>query len=150
MDIAYALGRVFVPIVFIVEAIKKLMNVNGVAKMLADRNIPIPVEIEAYVGLPRFQAAGFLLAGIELLSALMIVVGFKARWAALMLVVFTAAATVLYHDFWSMNGAAAATHQITALRNLAIIGALLMIAAVGSGPYSLDGRSTPRMGMARA
>ena len=45
MNIAYALGRIFVPIVFIWEAILKLVNIGRFAKLLADSKVPVPDEI---------------------------------------------------------------------------------------------------------
>ena len=45
MNIAYALGRIFVPIVFIWEAILKLINIGRFAKLLADSKVPMPDEI---------------------------------------------------------------------------------------------------------
>ena len=39
----------------------------------------------------------------------MLVVGWKARWAALVIAVFTAVATVFFHNFWAMTGADAFT-----------------------------------------
>jgi putative oxidoreductase len=70
----------------------------------------------------------------------MVLVGFKARWAALVLCAFTGMTIFLAHPFWAMEGAARATNQAHALKNLSIMGALLMIAAHGAGRFSLDER----------
>ena len=64
----------------------------------------------------------------------------KARWGALVLVVFTASTIFFVHHFWDMTGDAYEQNQIQALKNLSIMGALLLIVAVGSGPHSVDGR----------
>ena len=45
---------------------------------------------------------------------------------------------VLSHAFWGMDGAARAMNQTQALKNLAIMGGLLMLAVVGPGRYSVD------------
>jgi putative oxidoreductase len=76
-------------------------------------------------------------ACIDLIGGLMILVGFQARWAALLLFVFTAMTIYFAHPFWAMQGAARAANQAHALKNLAIMGALLMIAAHGPGRYSI-------------
>ena len=68
MNAAYTLGRIFVPLVFIVAGIQKLMNVEGIAKMLADNNVPIPDQIVPYLGgMPKYQAVGYLVAAVEVI-----------------------------------------------------------------------------------
>ncbi len=141
MNVAYALGRIFVPVVFIVAGINKFINVAGIAKMLADNKVPLPDEVAPYLGgIPKFEALGYLIAAVEVIGGLMILVGFKARWGALMLLVFTACTIFFVHHFWDMDGAAAAMNQTQALKNLSIMGALLLIVAGGSGPHALERR----------
>ena len=141
MNVAYALGRILVPIVFIWEAIQKLLDIGRFAKLLADNNVPLPDEVSAYLGsMPKYQALAWLLAIIELVCGLMILLGLKARWGALLLVVFTAGTIFFVHHFWDMTGDAYVINQIQALKNLSILGALLLIVAVGSGPHSIDRR----------
>ena len=144
MNVAYALGRIFVPIVFIWEAIRDLLDIGAFAKLLTDSNFPLPDEISAYLGgMPKYQALAWALAIIELICGLMILLGLKARWGALVLVVYSAATIFFVHHFWDMTGDAYELNQIQALKNLSIMGALLLIVAVGSGPHSID-RRPPR------
>ena len=141
MNVAYALGRILVPIVFIWEAIQKLLDIGRFAKLLADNKVPVPDEVSAYLGsMPKYEALAWLLAIIELVCGLMILLGLKARWGALLLVVFTAGTIFFVHHFWDMTGDAYVLNRIQALKNLSILGALLLIVAVGSGPHSLDRR----------
>jgi putative oxidoreductase len=141
MNAAYTLGRILIPLVFIVEGIRKFINVDAIAKMLADNNIPIPEQVVPYLGgMPKFQAAGYLVAAIEVICGLMILIGLLARWAALVLVVFTAATIFFIHHFWDMPGPAFYDQMVQALKNLSIMGALLLIVAVGAGPNSMDRR----------
>jgi putative oxidoreductase len=141
MKAAYALGRILLPVIFIVSGIQKLLNIRGVAKMLSDAGVPVPDEIAAYLGgMPKYEALAYLVGGVELIAALMILIGLKARWGAVALIGFTIVATVLFHNFWAMTGAAAEENQIQALKNLSIIGGLLLVVAGGSGGNSMDGR----------
>ena len=141
MSTAYALGRVFVPIVFIWEAIQKLINIGRFAKLLTDSKVPLPDEIAPYLGgMPKYEALAWALAVLELVCGIMILIGLKARWGALVLVVLIASTTFFVHPFWDMTGDAYEQNQIQALKNLSIMGALLLIVAVGSGPHSVDGR----------
>jgi putative oxidoreductase len=141
MQMAYTLGRILLPLVFIVEGIRKLMNVDEIANMLARNNVPVPDEIVPYLGgMPKFQAAGYTVAGVEVICGLMILVGLKARWAALVLIVFTAATIFFVHHFWDMDAASMAAQRIEALKNLSIMGGLLLIVAVGAGPGAMERR----------
>ena len=141
MHVAYTLGRICVPLVFIVAGVKHFLDVAGFAKYLADNKVPLPDEIAAYLGgIPKFEALAYLFAAIEVICGLMILIGLKARWAALLLIVFTACTIFFVHHFWDMEAAAAAANQTQALKNLSIIGALLLIVAGGSGGASVDGR----------
>jgi putative oxidoreductase len=138
---AYSIGRFLLPVIFIVSGVQKALNVGDVAKMLTQTGIPIPAEIEPYLqGIPRYEAAAYLVAGLEIVCGLMVMLGFLARWGALVLIVFTAATVFFVHDFWTMEGAAAAMHQTQALKNLAIMGGLLLVVAGGSHGSPYDGR----------
>jgi putative oxidoreductase len=141
LRLAYSVGRIFIPVIFIVSGIQKFLNVGGVAKSLAASNIPIPVEIEPYLsGLSRYEATGYAIAVLEMACGLMILLGFLARWGALVLIVFTACTIVFVHNFWTMEGAAVAMHQTQALKNLSIMGGLLLVVAGGSHGAPVEGR----------
>ena len=73
--------------------------------MLAANNVPIPDEIVPYLGgIPKYEALGYLIAAVEVVCGLMVLIGLKARWAALVLVVFTACTIIFVHHFWDMQG----------------------------------------------
>jgi len=141
MNAAYTLGRIFLSLIFVVAGAQKLMDISEITKLLTDSNVPIPDQIVPYLqGIPKYQALGYLVAGVEVLGGLMVLVGLKARWGALLLVVFTAATIVVVHHFWDMTGAAFKSNLTDALKNLSIIGGLLLVVAVGSGPGAMDRR----------
>ena len=140
MNIAYTLGRVFIPILFVVLGIQNAMNIGELAKMLSDNNIIVPDEVVPYLaGIPKYEALGYLIAAIEIICGLMVLIGLKARWAALVLVVFTACSIVFVHHFWDgMAGPDLILHRTEALKDLSIIGGLLLVVAIGSGPGAMD------------
>ncbi len=141
MNGAYALGRVLVPIVFIWEAVQKLLDIGRFAKLLSDSKVPIPDEVSAYLGsMPKYEALAWALAALELVCGLMILLGLKARWGALALIVFTAGTIFFVHHFWDMTGDAYVQNQIQALKNLSILGALLLIVSIGSTAHSVERR----------
>jgi putative oxidoreductase len=141
MNFAYAFGRILIPLIFLVAGIQKAMNIGEFAQFLAAASIPIPDEVAPYLGgMPKYEALGYLLAAAEIVCALMVLVGLKARWGALILAVFTACTIIFVHHFWDMEGAALLQHRADALKDLSILGGLLLIVAVGSGPGSVENR----------
>ncbi len=139
MNAAYTLGRILVPLVFIVAGIQKAMNVGAIAKMLADNNVPIPDQIVPYLGtMPKYEALGYLVAAVEIICGLMVLVGLKARWGALLLTVLTAFTIIFVHHFWDMSGDAFYSNLTQALKNLSIMGGLLLVVAMGPGPGAVE------------
>ena len=107
MNVAYALGRIFVPIVFIGGRIQKLLNVGEFAKTARRQQCRSRTRSRPYLGgMPKYEALGYLVAAIEMICGLMVLLGLKARWGALVLIVFTACTIIFVHHFWDMNGAA--------------------------------------------
>jgi putative oxidoreductase len=141
MNAAYTLGRIFIPIVFLVTGIQKVMNIGEIAQMLAANGVPVPDEIVPYLaGIPKYEALAYLLAAIEMICGLLVLIGLKARWAALVLVVYTACTIIFVHHFWDMQGDALIQNRADALKDLSIMGGLLLIVAVGAGPSSVNDR----------
>jgi putative oxidoreductase len=75
---------------------------------------------------------------VELGGGLALIVGWKARWAALLLAAFTVLASVVFHNFWTMTGDAAMNNMLFFYKNVAVIGGLLMVWALGPGRLSVD------------
>src|ERR1043165_6901507 len=125
MNAAYTLGRIFLSLVFVVSGVQKLMNISVIAKMLEDAKVPIPDQVVTYLAqytpMPKYEALGYLVAGLEVLGGLMVLVGLKARWGAALLTVFSAVIIVFAHRFWELSGAALKTDLIEALKHLSII-----------------------------
>ena len=126
LHFALALGRTALVAIFIWSGFGKLMALDGTAMALASQGLPQPKILAVVAGLS------------EVVLGVMVVIGFKTRWAAVGLILFTAVATYFFHDFWTMSGAAVQTHMIQAFKNLSMIGGLSAIAIVGAGRFSLD------------
>lgn len=123
-------SRLLLALLFVPAGWGKIAGFSGVAGYIASKGVPLPevcaaIAIAAEVGL-----------GLALL------VGFKARWAALGLAVFTAVITPIFHAYWDLPAAQQMMQQQAFFKNFAIVGGLLALAAFGGGGFSLDGRST--------
>jgi putative oxidoreductase len=139
-NLAYTLGRLFIPIVFLVSGARKFMNIKSTTDALAAKALPIPDQIAVWTGMPKYEALAYLAAGIEVVCGLLLILGFGTRVAALVLCVYVVGTIYVSHDFWNMDGAQATANLTQALKNLAIMGGLLLLFAGGGGPHSLDGR----------
>ena len=82
---------------------------------------------------------GYLIAAIQLLGGLAILIGFKTRWVAYAFVVYLIMVVYFAHDFWDMQGAPRGANMAHFYKNLAIIGAFLLLALQGAGRFSVDG-----------
>ena len=57
------------------------------------------------------------------------------------MLVFLVLATYYFHDFWTLSDPQARQEQtIQFMKNLGLMGAMLLVIANGTGPLSLDGR----------
>jgi putative oxidoreductase len=91
--------------------------------------------------------AGFLvpLSGvIALAGGISVLLGYRARIGAGLLVLFLVPVTVMLHNFWAVTDPMMVQmQQAMFLKNLSMLGGALLIAHFGSGPLSLDAPSTP-------
>jgi len=74
----------------------------------------------------------------EIGGGLMILFGWKARLGALIILVFVASVTYVFHPFWAVDQAEIANQSQHFLKNLSIIGGMLYIMCSGPGRYSFD------------
>jgi len=122
-------SRVLLAAVFLIAGSRKLMGVAASAGYLAKLGFPAP-EIMVWVAI-----------AIEIGGALLLIVGWQARWVAGLLALFTLVATFAAHRFWEVDAAQYANQMNHFLKNLAIVGGLLYVAVLGPGRLSLDART---------
>jgi putative oxidoreductase len=121
-------GRVLLGLLFIISGFGKITGYEGTAGYMAAKGLPM-----VSVLLP-------LTIAIELGGGLLLALGWKARWTALVFFLFLVPVTFVFHAFWGIDPKEAATQQINFLKNLSIMGGMLMVFAHGPGAYSLDKR----------
>jgi putative oxidoreductase len=88
--------------------------------------------------LPAAQLLAVVAIIVELGGGALLILGWKARWAAGALFVFTLLAALFFHAFWAAAPDQAMMQQIQFLKNLAIMGGMLYVVVYGSGPVSLE------------
>jgi putative oxidoreductase len=108
---------------------------SGVNKVLHWSQTADQMRSEGMVGVPVFLALAIL---VEIGAGLAIVIGWKTRPAAFLMVIFLIPVTLIFHDFWRYQGSAQMQQMIHFMKNLAILGGLLGILDHGAGPVSVD------------
>jgi len=120
------LGRALLALIFIVSGWGKLTGFEGTVGYIASKNLPMPQVLTA------------ITVAIELGGGLLLLIGLKARWIALLFVVFIGIITPIFHNFWGVPADQAQEQQINFMKNVAIIGGMFMVAAFGPGRFSVD------------
>lgn len=114
-------ARLLLAALFILAGINKLGAMEGTVGYIAS------------VGLPFPELVYFGTVALEIGGGLLLAAGFKARYAALALGVFSVLTAVIFHSNFAEQS------EITAfLKNLAIAGGMFAVVAFGPGRFSLD------------
>jgi putative oxidoreductase len=120
------IGRVLFSIIFLASVFEHFQS--GTIQAAAAHGVPL-------AGL-LVPAAGILAC----IGGLSVLLGYRARFGALLLILFLVPVTIVMHQFWGLSDPQmAAMQKANFLKNVALIGAALMIMYYGSGPVSLDG-----------
>jgi putative oxidoreductase len=78
---------------------------------------------------------------VAIAGGLSVLLGYRARIGAWLLVLFLVPVTLTMHNFWAVKDPMMAQMQMAMfMKNLALLGAALLISQFGTGPWSLDAR----------
>lgn len=119
-------GRILLSQIFIASGVMKVINWSQTAESMTK---------EGMVAVPFFLVMAIL---VEVGAGLGVLLGCQARLSALALAAFLVPVTLIFHDFWTYEGAAMMNQMQHFMKNFTILGGLLMVAAAGAGRYSLD------------
>jgi putative oxidoreductase len=118
-------ARVCIAIVFLVSGLHKgIWYRKAIAEFQQD-NIPL-----IWLTLP-----GTII--LHLVASVFLIVGYKTQEAALALALFTVLATLKVHAYWRLPEEQQLGRSRITLANLAVVGGLLLLAAVGPGEFAL-------------
>lgn len=120
-NVVTLLGRLLLSAIFLKSAIGKMSDPGGTISAMASVGLPLP----SLLLIPTI----ILLIG----GGLSVLLGYKAQWGAIALILFLIPATLLFHTDFSQAG-----QETQFMKNLAILGGLLIMTQYGSGPLSLD------------
>jgi putative oxidoreductase len=120
------IGRILLALIFVVSGVGKITGYAGTAAVMAAK------------GLPMVDVLLPLTIAVELGGGLLLALGWKARWAAAALFLFLIPTTLIFHQFWGLEPKLAQMQKIHFLKNVAIMGGMLMVLAIGAGRWSVD------------
>jgi len=118
-------GRVLLALIFVLSGFNKIGGFAGTAGYMASK------------GLPMAEVLLVLTIIVELGGGLLIMLGWQARWGAAAIFLFLIPVTLVFHNYWAVDAAQQQMQMIQFMKNLSIMGGMLMIVAFGPGPYSM-------------
>src|ERR1700740_3451850 len=127
-DITTLAGRILIAVIFLISGFFKVGGYAQIVAYATAVHLPVPgVAIAAA-------------AAVELAGGLAILVGFKTRFAAWLLFLYLIPVTYVFHNFWAVQGQEQQMQMVNFLKNVAIMGAMLVLSVNGAGAYSVDGK----------
>ena len=119
MHIVEFLGRVLLSTLFLVEGIGKISMQENVIMYMENYGVPGILFVPAII--------------LEILFPLLLITGYRTKWAASVMALFTLTVAIIFHTDFSES-----MQLILFLKNIAIVGGFMIIVAYGPGKISLD------------
>ncbi|KNX77254.1 membrane protein [Pseudomonas sp. 250J] len=127
-DVILLLARILLMILFVLSGWSKLSGFEGTVGYMTSLGAPAPMLAAAVAVI------------MELLVGILLILGFYTRPLALLFALFVLGTALLGHPFWNMVEPERSANMTQFLKNLAIVGGLLLLAITGAGRFSLDRR----------
>ena len=121
-------GRILLAAMFLLAGFDKIGGFAGTAGYIASKGLPVPQVLAAAT------------IALEVIGGLLLIIGWKARWVALAFAAFTLVASFVFHNYWTLAPAQQMAQQLFFMKNMSIVGGMLMVVAFGPGAWSVDRR----------
>jgi len=112
-------GRVLLSLLFLIEGFGKISMQEDVIIYMEDYGVPGILFLPATV--------------LEILFPLLLIAGYRTKWAAAVMALFTFAVAIIFHSDFSEG-----MQMIFFLKDIAIAGGFMIIVTYGPGKISLD------------
>jgi putative oxidoreductase len=119
-------ARLLMAAIFVVFGVRKVLAFAGT------------VAYFTKLGFPAAEVFAVIAIVIEIGGGILLIIGWKTRWVAWLLALFTLIAMLMAHRYWEFDAPQYANQMTHFFKNVAIIGGLLMVAAFGPGSRSVD------------
>ena len=120
------LGRIIIGALFLISGLMMVKYWPSMVEVITNKGLPYPI---LFLGIAT---------ALEILGGIFVILGYRTRLGAWFLIIFLAAATYLFHNFWEVDATHADAVREEFIRNIVYLGALLLLAAFGPGGYSID------------
>lgn len=127
-DFILLLARILLMILFVLSGWSKLTGFEGTVGYMTSLGAPAPMLAAAIAVI------------MELLVGILLILGFYTRPLALLFALFVLGTALIGHPYWNMVEPERSANMTQFLKNLSIIGGLLLLAVSGAGRFSLDRR----------
>lgn len=148
MPAIVTVGRVLFVVLFVFSGASKLFDIASTTQAITEK-VVLPAmltqyttQLEGITGMATAQMLAILAGVLEVAAGLFIALNFGTRFFAFLLVLFVAVTTFYFHNFLDMTGADRINNMIHALKNLSLIGGLLVIAGYPRPVAMEDSRYT--------
>ena len=136
------LGRICISMVFVTSAVSKIFSwdesvrfmTTALTKMIA--GTPMPDFMHGLITFVSANAVFFLILATicEGVGGLLVLLGVKVQFGAILIILFIVPVTLIMHPFWLEVGPERITQLAHFMTNLAILGGLFILAAKGGEP----------------
>src|SRR5205823_11114018 len=120
------IGRILIAALFLNAGLRKAFTYAATVGYFTKLGFPMP------------EAMAIIAPIIEVGGALLLIAGWKSRYAAWVLALFVLIASFAAHRFWTFDAAQYANQMNHFMKNFAIIGGLFFVASFGPGSMSVD------------
>ncbi len=135
------LGRFCLSLIFIASAVSKIVNWQGSEQLVLEHLTNLSTYglgiswLQQLIELVTPMVPALLIAAVfcELVGGLCLLLGLQVRFGAFLLIVFLIPTTLLMHHFWFLQEPARGLETVMFLKNLSILGGLLVVLAFGKG-----------------
>lgn len=127
-DFLALFGRILLASIFIAAGLTKISNWEVNLQYLQSHGIPWT---------PIFLYPAIF---VEVIGGFSLLLGYKARAGAIILALYLIPVTLIFHSFWTYTGVERAAQLMNFMKNISIIGGLVVTSAFGAGALSVDAR----------
>ena len=121
MQIIELIGRIFISLVFLIAGFGKIFSYENTIDYMESFGVPGYLLIPAII--------------VEILFPLLVIIGYKTKFSALILALFSLLLALVFHTDFSNQ-----MQLMSFLKNLALSGGFLIVFINGAGKFSIDQR----------
>jgi putative oxidoreductase len=121
------LGRILISAIFIFEAFDSILFMDKTKMTMAEYGITWRPDFLLYLSIVAL-----------VIGAILLLIGYRIRVGVWLLLLYWLPVTFIVYSFWNDPVTTQRLNAILFMKNIAIAGGLLMIAAHGGGKYSIQ------------